>query len=481
MIDPKASPATFDVAIRGGTIVTATDTYRADLGIEHGKIAQIGGPIAPARNELDASGKLVVPGGIDVHVHMAPLFGAFKADDFESGTRAAAAGGVTTIIDFAWQGSGDSLRSSVGSAIALARDRALVDYSFHVAISDPRPDVVRELSHIVDEGFTSLKLFMQRGNFHERMKDYIRLVAAAGEHGLLTAIHCEVEPAIAYLTEKLLAEAKTAPAYYPQSRPTHVEAAATADAVSICAITHAPVYIVHLSCAQALGVTAAARASGLPVYVETRPVYLHLTDDRYALPGQEGGKYIVYPPIRGLADQTSLWHGLRADLIQTVASDHSPIPTSIKTDPRRSFAEIPGGAPALETLVPLLYSEGVATGRITVNQWVALISTNPAKLFGLYPRKGTIAVGADADVVIFDPEHRRTITASQMQSRAGHDPFEGFQSRGWPAVTVSRGEVIYQDGACHGKPGRGELIRRDVFTRTQRRASRDRTVTERSP
>ena len=178
--------------------MTATDTYRADIGVQAGKIAQIGGPIARARQEIDAVGKLVVPGGIDVHVHMAPLFGAFKADDFESGTRAAAAGGVTTIIDFAWQGSGDSMRSSVDSAVALARDRVLVDYGCHIAVSDPRPELVDELPGLVDEGFTSLKLFMQRGNFYERMKDYIRLVAAAGDRGLLTAIHCEVEPAIAY-------------------------------------------------------------------------------------------------------------------------------------------------------------------------------------------------------------------------------------------------------------------------------------------
>jgi dihydropyrimidinase len=456
---------TFDVAIRNGTIVSATDSYRADIGIQAGKIAQIGGSIAPARNEIDATGKLVIPGGIDVHVHMAPLFGAFKADDFESGTRAAAAGGVTTVIDFAWQGTGDSFEAAVASAVALARDRALVDYSFHVAVSDPRPEVVKELSSLVDQGFASLKLFMQRGNFYERMKDYIRLVHAAGDHGLLTAIHCEVEPAIAYLTERLLAEGKTVPANHPRSRPTHVEAAATADAISIAAITGAPIYVVHLSCAQALGLTTAARASGLPVYVETRPVYLYLTEERYDLPGQEGGKYIVYPPIRGAADQTSLWHGLRADLIQTVASDHSPIPTSVKTDPRRSFAEIPGGAPAVETLVPLLYSQGVATGRITSHQWVGLISTNPAKLFGLYPTKGAIAVGADADLVVFDTDRRRIIEAARMQSKAGHDPFEGFEVQGWPAVTLSRGEVIYRDGGVYGKPGRGQLVKRDAFGR----------------
>jgi dihydropyrimidinase len=462
---PTEHAPTFDMAIRKGTIVTASDTYRADIGIQAGRIAQIGGPIARAREEVDATGKLVVPGGIDAHVHMAPLFGAFKADDFEWGTRGAAAGGVTTVIDFAWQGAGDSLQKAVDAAVALARDQVLVDYSVHIAVSDPRPELAGEIPRVVDQGFTSFKLFMQRGNFYERMKDYIRLVAAAGDHGLLTAIHCEVEPAIAYLTERLLAEAKRSPAYHPRSRPPHVEAAATAGAISISAITGAPIYIVHLSCAQALGFTTAARAEGLPVYVETRPVYLYLTEERYELPGQEGGKYIVYPPIRGQADQSSLWRGLQADLIQTVASDHSPIPTSVKTDPKRSFAEIPGGAPALETLVPLLYSQGVVTGRITANQWVSLISTAPAKLFGLYPRKGTIAVGADADVVIFDPEHRRTITAPHLQSRAGHDPFEGFEARGWPALTLARGEVVYRDGTCHGKPGRGQLVRRTTTAR----------------
>lgn len=452
-----------DLVIRGGTIVTASDTFKADVGIEKGKVAQIGNDVPRGRRELDAAAQLVIPGGVDAHVHLAPVFGRPKADDFDSGTRAAAAGGVTSLIDFACQAEGGSLRAAVEEASALARDKAIVDYAFHLTICDPTPDIVAELPDVVADGFPSLKLFMIRGNFHARITDFMRLVSQAGRHGALTAIHCELQPVINYLTEQLLAEGKADPRYFPQSRPVHAEAAATAEAVSFCQAADAPVYIVHLSCRQALEVTSTARARGLPVQVETRPVYLYLTDEKYDLPGRESGKYVVYPPLRTAADQKALWDGLRSDVIQTVATDHSPIVTEVKTDPARTFSDIPAGAPAIQTLVPLLYSEGVAKGRITANRWIELVASNPAKLFGLYPAKGTITVGSDADIVVFDPGRRRTIVGSEMLSRAGHDLFEGFEVRGWPAVTISRGEVIYENGKVVGSPGRGKLIRRQRF------------------
>lgn len=449
-----------DLVIRGGTVVTASDTFKADVGVLGGKVAQIGGEIPRAGREIDAAAKLVIPGGVDAHVHLAPVFGTPKADDFESGTRAAAAGGVTSLIDFAYQAEGGMLRTAVDEASRLARPKAIVDYAFHLAICDPNLKVVAELPEVVADGFTSLKFFMHRGQFHARIADFTRLMAQAGRHGAITAIHCELQPVIEYLTEELLAAGKGDPRYFPQSRPIHVEAAATAEAVSFCQAAEAPVYIVHLSCLQALEVTCAARARGLPVQVETRPVYLYLTDDRYELPGRESGKYVVYPPLRTAADQKALWDALSGDLVQTVATDHSPIVTEVKMDPKRTFRDIPAGAPAIQTLVPLLYSQGVATGRLSANRWVELVATNPAKVFGMYPDKGTIAVGSDADLVVFDPTLRRTIVGSQMLSRAGHDPFDGFEVTGWPVVTISRGEVVYDSGKVVGSPGRGKLIRR---------------------
>ena len=452
-----------DLVIRGGTVVTAGDTYKADVGIQRGKVVQLGGAIPAGAREIDASGKLVIPGGVDAHVHLAPVFGTPKADDFVSGTTAAAAGGVTSLIDFACQTEGGSLRAAVETADALARDKAIVDYSFHLAVCDPNPNAVAELPDVIAEGFSSVKLFMHRGQFHARIAEFMRLIAQAGRHDALTTVHCELQPVISYLTEQLLAQGKGDPRYFPLSRPVHAEAAATAEAVSFCLGAEAPIYVVHLSNAQALGVTTAARSAGLPVYVETRPVYLYLTDEKYELPGRESGKYVVYPPLRTAEDQKALWDGLHGGLIQTVATDHSPITTDVKTDPCRTFAEIPAGAPAIQTLVPMLYSEGVAKGRVTLNRWVELVATNPAKLFGLYPEKGTIAVGGDADIVVFDPSLRHTIVGKEMLSRAGHDPFEGFDVRGWPSITISRGDVIYENDRVVGSPGRGKLVRRRRF------------------
>lgn len=453
-----------DLVIRGGTIITASDTFVADVGIRDGKVVQIAADLRGAGPELDATGKLVVPGAVDAHVHMAPVFGTPKADDFESGTRAAAAGGVTSFVDFACQLEGQPLRAAVEAAQALARDKAIVDYSFHISVADPTPDIVAELPEVIADGFPSLKLFMHRANFHARITEFMRLVAQGARHGALTAVHCELQPVISYVTEQLLAAGKTAPRYFPESRPIHAETAATAEAVSFCQAAEAPIYVVHLSNAQALEVTTAARRAGLPVYVETRPVYLYLTDERYQLPGRESGKYVVFPPLRTKLDQKALWDGLGSGLIHTLATDHSPITTDAKTDPCRTFAEIPPGAPAIQTLLPMLYSEGVAKGRITANRWVELVSTNPAKLFGLYPDKGTIAVGSDADLVIFDPAVTRTIDGARMHSRAGHDPFDGFQVQGWPSVTLSRGEVVYEKDRVVGRPGRGKLLRRRRFT-----------------
>lgn len=452
-----------DLVIRHGTVVTASDTYKADVGIRGGKVVQLGGSIPAGAREIDASGKLVIPGGVDAHVHLAPVFGTPKADDYVSGTQAAAAGGVTCLIDFACQTEGGSLRSAVETANAFALDKSIVDYSFHLAVCDPNPNAVAELPDIISDGFPSVKLFMHRGRFQARIVEFMHLIAQAGRHNALTTVHCELQPVIDYMTERLLAEGKGHPRFFPFSRPVHTEAAATAEAVSFCLGAEAPVYMVHLSNAQALAITTAARSAGLPVYVETRPVYLYLNEEKYDLPGRESGKYVVYPPLRSAEDQKALWDGLRAGSIQTVATDHSPITTDVKLDPCRTFAEIPAGTPAIQTLVPMTYSEGVAKGRLTPNRWIELVATNPAKLFGLYPEKGTIAVGSDADIVVFDPDHRHTIVGTEMLSRAGHDLFDGFDVQGWPVVTVSRGEIIYEKGRVVGKPGRGKLVRRRRF------------------
>jgi dihydropyrimidinase len=450
-----------DLVVRGGTVVTAGSQGEYDLGITGGLITQLGGSLR-GRREIDASGALVLPGGIDPHVHLSPGEPPEPgvpgwADDFGSGSRAAIAGGVTTVGNMTFPWPGQSLRE------ALDRDRqaagiAAVDYVLHPVLTVPSPDAIAELAGLAADGHTSLKLFMVDPAFEEHIDLAVEAIAAAGRSGMLTLLHCEDGPLVRFAGEALLARGQGGLASWGPSRPAFAERAAVDRAAAICEATGAPVYVVHLSSGLALTSARRAQAAGLPLYVETRPVYLHLTGEVLREP--DGGKYIGSPPLREPADVAALWSALADGSVHTLGSDHAPWRLADKTDPALDVTNARQGVADLETLLPMLFSAGVATGRISLPRFVELTSTAAARLFGLYPRKGTIAVGSDADLVVLDPQVRRQIDGRSMQSKAGYSVYDGQEVTGWPRFTVSRGDVVLDGGELAATPGRGQWLHR---------------------
>lgn len=456
MTDPE-----FDVVVRGGTVVTADGVVgadsRPDIGITGGRIARIGGPMRGVR-ELDAAGCVVLPGGVDVHVHLATT-GSGSADGFvddvPTGTRAAAAGGVTTVGHMAFPvAPGESLRSATARDLAACAGSAAVDYLVHPSFVLPDEHTLDDVTALARSGHRSLKtvtLFLDRGG-----AAMVQAIALAGSLGMLTMVHCEDGPLIDFATQALVAAGRGATRYYPESRPDITELSAVHRVIAICELTGAPVYLVHLSGRRALDAARQARARGLPVYTETRPVYLELTADVHAEP--DGGKYAGMPPVRTAADVDALWAGLADGSVDTVASDHAPWRLADKTDPAVNVATLPKGIAELETMLPLLYADGVATGRMSVERFAAVTATNPARLFGLYPRKGVIAVGSDADLVVLDPALRRVIDGSTMVSASGYSVYDGRETAGWPRYVIGRGEILVDGDGVHARPGRGVLL-----------------------
>lgn len=451
-----------DLAIRNGTVVTPSGSFVATVGVADGRIAQVRGDLAPAPREFDASGLLVLPGCVDIHTHLSTRGGLVPIDDFGVGTRAAAAGGVTTVCDFAWQQDGEGLIAATQRALADAR-RSIVDFTFHTVVVDPSPAAIADLGSLADGGFAGLKVFMPPTRFTRRTGDYLRLLRAAGENGLLTAIHAEDESIVSLRTEELLAAGKHGVEWFPESRPPLAEEIAVRRAIAFCEATGAPIYLVHLSSRGALAAVREARARGLPVYAETRPIYLYLTRESFVLPGGEGAKFVGQPPLREREDVEALWHALRAGHVSTVCTDHYPHTLAAKLA-APGFDRIPPGMSNLETLLPMLYSEGVAKGRLSVGRMVEVLAANPARIAGLAPRKGTLLPGADADIVLFDPHLRRMVRSAEMQSAADYDVFEGWEVTGWPVTTISRGEVIFDRGAVTAAEGRGEFVPRARFS-----------------
>lgn len=452
-----------DLVIRGGTVVTPDGAGDYDVGVAGGRIVQLGGDLT-ARRTLDASGAVVLPGGIDMHVHLSlpspPVPGRPAwVDDFGSGSLAAIAGGITTIGNMTTPWPGQSPAEAIARDLAAARAAAAVDYVLHPVLADPSPAAVAELPGLAAAGHTSVKLFMVDPEFEERIEEVIPAIRAAGRAGMLTLLHCEDSALVRYAGAELLAGGRGTVADWAESRPDLAERAAVERAVAICAATGSPIYIVHLSSAAALDSARRARARGLPVFVETRPLYLHLTSEVLAEP--DGGKYIGSPPLREPADQAALWSGLADESVHTVGSDHAPWTLAAKTDPEQTVVTARQGVPDLETMLPMLFSAGVRTGRISLARFAALTAANPARLFGLFPRKGTIAVGSDADLIVLDPQRRRVIDGAAMRSRAGYSPYDGAEVFGWPRFTVSRGEVVLEDGEVTASPGRGQWLRRD--------------------
>jgi dihydropyrimidinase len=459
----------FDTIIRNGTIVTATDTYIADVGINGEKISTIAVslPIENATRAIDATGMLVIPGGIDVHTHLdMPFGGTTSADDFQTGTIAAAFGGTTTLIDFAIQYKGQTLRHAFDTWMQKAHDKAVTDYAFHCIITDIGSAQLEEMGQLIREGVTSFKLFMAYpGVFMLDDASIFRALQTTAKNGGMICMHAENGSAIDVIVQQALAEGKKAPKYHALTRPTTAEAEAVSRAIALAEMAGAPIYIVHLSCNEALEKVREARDRGLPVYAETCPQYLYLSIENFDVPDFEGAKYVFTPPLREKWHQEKLWSGLKRDHLQVVSTDHCPFCFKEQKElGRDDFTKIPNGGPGIEHRMSLIYSGGVAHGRFSVNRFVELVSTAPAKLFGLYPRKGTIAIGCDADLVIFDPNRKHTISAKTHHMRVDYSMFEGIQVTGMPEIVLSRGRVVVDGDKFLGRAGQGEFLRRSTYT-----------------
>jgi len=453
--------------VKNGTVVTASDRYQADIYIDKGVVTLIGqGLNLPADEVIDASGMLVMPGGIDVHTHLdMPFGGTTSADDFETGTIAAAHGGTTTLVDFAIQNFGEGLYPAFEGWMKRAEGKATIDYAFHMIVRELTDQVQGEMDKMVKhEGLTSFKLFMAYpGVFMVDDATIFKALLKTRENGGLICMHAENGGVIDTLVKEALRQGQTDPKYHALTRPTRAEGEVTGRAIALAEMAGVPIYIVHLSCSDALEKVKQARDMGLPAYAETCPQYLFLSYDDYERPGFEGAGYVMSPPLREKWNQEALWKGLAKNDLQVVSTDHCPF--CMNEPPQKQigkddFSKIPNGAPGIETRLMLVWDGGVRTGKIDMHRFVEIVSTNPAKMFGLWPRKGTIAVGSDGDMILFDPEKETTLAAKGLHMKVDYNPYEGRKVKGGPAVVLSRGEVIVDHGQFKGKKGRGQFVKR---------------------
>jgi dihydropyrimidinase len=448
--------------IKDGTVVTATETLNADVLVEDEKVSAIALNLdVEADTVIDATNRYVMPGGVDPHTHMdLPFGGSFCSDDFSTGTRAAAFGGTTTIVDFALQDAGEGLRQGLDRWFAKAQ-KAQTDYGFHMIVREVNDQVLTEMDELVGEGVTSFKLFMAYpGVFMLDDASIFRAMQRAAASGALIMMHAENGGPIDILVQQYLAEGKTDPINHGLTRPASMEGEAVHRAFKLAELAGTPAYIVHLSSRDALNAVREARDRGLPAFAETCPQYLYLSSDDMARPGFEGAKFVCSPPLRPKDHQEDLWKGLVQDDLQIVATDHAPFNYKGQKDlGEGNFAKIPNGLPSVEDRFTLLF-QGVNDGRIGLNRFVELVATAPAKMFGLYPRKGTIAPGSEADIVVFDPHHERVISADTHHMNVDYSCFEGMKVQGLPEIVMQRGKVLVENGEWHGKEGEGRFVAR---------------------
>lgn len=458
----------FDLVIRHARAFTAADEMLCDIGIKDGRIVQLGLDLPAGNQEIDAASRAVTPGGVDAHCHLdQPQPPPFRmADDFDTGTRAAACGGTTTIIPFAAQQKGQSLRAAVDDYHRRADGKAHIDYAFHLIVSDPRPSVLEdELPALIREGYTSFKIYMTYDDLKLDDGQILDVLSIAREHGAMAMVHAENADCIEWLTKRLEAVGRIAPRFHSHSRPMLVEREATHRAIALSELVDVPILIVHVSGREAVEQIRWARGKGLHVFAETCPQYLFLSaedlgiDDSYA-----GARCICSPPPRDKANQQVIWDGLADGLFTVFSSDHAPFkfddPAGKKPGGKEvGFRHIPNGIPGIETRMALLWSEGVLKGRITPQKFVELTATNPAKTYGLHPRKGTIAIGSDADLVIWD-EREFTLRNEHLHHAVDYTPYEGMRLSAWPGLTLARGEVVWNGQDLTAETGRGQFLRR---------------------
>ena len=457
----------FDLVVRNAAVVTAGDLQHCDVGVRGGRVTALGERLERGAREIDAAGRYVLPGGVDAHCHLdqpmpAPMI---MADDFATGTRSAACGGTTTVIPFAAQAKGHSLAAAVEDYHRRAAGKACIDYAFHLIVTDPTPAVLdNELPQLIRDGCTSFKIYMTYDDLKLADAQILDVLEVARREGGLVMVHAENSDAIAWLTARLTASGRTAPKFHAASRPMPVEREATHRAITLSELLDVPILIVHVSGGEAVEQIHWAQGRGLNIYAETCPQYLFLTADALGAEGYHGAKCVCSPPPRDRANQQRIWDGLANGVFHVFSSDHAPFryddPHGKKPGGNEvAFPYIPNGIPGLETRLPLLFSEGVLKGRIDLHRFVALTAANPARLYGLYPGKGTIAVGSDADMVIWDDKREVTIRNDALHHAVDYTPYEGMKITGWPALTLSRGDTVWADGQFCGRPGHGRFLR----------------------
>ncbi|MGM9928480.1 MAG: dihydropyrimidinase [Bacillus sp. (in: firmicutes)] len=454
--------------IKNGTIVTASDIFRADIMVENGVISTIGNDLVCLDAEIiDAAGCYVLPGGIDPHTHLdMPFGGTVTVDDFETGTIAAAFGGTTTVIDFCLTNKGEPLQKAINTWHAKSQNKAAIDYSFHLMISEMNDQILNELPKVIEEeGITSFKVFMAYKNvFQADDETLFKTLVTAKELGALVMVHAENGDVIDFLTKKALEEGRTEPINHALTRPPELEGEATGRAAQLTGLAESQLYVVHVSCQEAVEKIIEARNKGFNVWGETCPQYLTLDQSFLEKPDFEGAKYVWSPPLREKWNQDALWNALKNGQLQTIGSDQCSFNFKGQKDlGREDFSKIPNGGPIIEDRMSILFSEGVKKGRISLNQFVDMTSTTVAKLFGLFPRKGTVAVGADADLVLFNPNVERVISAATHHMAVDYSAFEGMRVYGEPVTVLSRGEFVIKEKQFVGKPGYGQFIKRTKF------------------
>jgi dihydropyrimidinase len=448
-----------ELVIRGGRVVNADGVVTADVRVIGQSITEVGGKLVPGAGArvIDASGHLVMPGGIDPHTHLVPSF----ADDLTSGSMAALAGGITTVGTFSTPTRGETAIAALERMSATVRTEAIADVILHSAVWPPSPEFIAALPQLVEKGQPSIKFFMVRTDFGAQIDAVIKTLEAARDAGVVTMLHCEDGAMLAAAVRRLTAAGKTTLDNYIESRPVIAEIAATQQAAALCEDTRAPVYIVHMSSSRALDACHAARKVGAPLYIETRPLFIHLSEEK--LRGTDYQLYVGQPPLRPRADVDAMFRGLIDGDIDVLGTDHAPWTRAQKMDPSLSIARVRPGASDLQFMLPMYFSEGVGKRTLALPRFVATTSTNAAKIFGLYPKKGVIRAGADADIAIWDPKRTAPVLAANDLSKSDYSPYEGWSVTGWPVTVIRRGEVVVEQGRVTGVAGSGQLASREAW------------------